>query len=378
MRTILTWVFGLLVCFGCKQNTTEENFLDIALKSEHPAIKKVVENIDAHEIQIRYTRIEREKDAISFKDFDFNVDSTFYFYPASTIKFPVAVAALEKLNLIDSLNLDSTFFIEGDTTITSFGTAINQLFAVSDNAANNRLIEFVGFDAINKQIKERGIYPFRISHRLATTDADNPTTKPLLILTADSIVHFTKPIVSNRPKALELKGIKKGDGYLAENELFKEPFDFSMKNHFPITAQNQLIKKVFFPNTFSPEQQLQLTEKQRNFLIDAMRLLPYEQGYDRSIYYDSYVKFFLFGDSKEAIPETIKIHNKVGYAYGTLTDCAYIVDLKNNIEFILNATILVNNNAIFNDDTYEYETIGIPFLAQLGREIYELELNNNK
>ena len=289
MRSILTWVLGLIVCFGCKQKTPEENFLDIALKSEHAAIKKVVEHIDAHEIQIRYTRINREKDSISFKDFDFNVDSTFYFYPASTIKFPVAVTALEKLNQIDSLNLDSTFFIEGDTTITSFRTAINQLFAVSDNAANNRLIEFIGFDAINKQIKDRGIQPFRISHRLATTDADNPTTKPLIVLTSDSLLQITKPLISNRPKTLELKGIKKGKGYMVENELFAESFDFSLKNHFPIASQNELIKRVFFPNAYSPEQQLQLTDEQRNFLMDAMRLLPFQQGYDRSIYYDSYV-----------------------------------------------------------------------------------------
>ncbi|NNF19140.1 MAG: hypothetical protein HKN61_05140, partial [Flavobacteriaceae bacterium] len=43
------------------------------------------------------------------------------------------------------------------------------------------------------------------------------------------------------------------------------------------------------------------------------------------------------------------------------------------IEFLLTATILVNENGIFNDDQYEYEEIGIPFLAALGRGIYEFE-----
>ena len=46
---------------------------------------------------------------------------------------------------------------------------------------------------------------------------------------------------------------------------------------------------------------------------------------------------------------------------------------RNDIRFIISATILVNDNQIFNDDTYEYEQIGIPFLAQLGREFYEQE-----
>ena len=99
-----------------------------------------------------------------------------------------------------------------------------------------------------------------------------------------------------------------------------------------------------------------------------------ELGYDKTEYYDSYVKFLMFGDVTQPMPEYIKIYNKVGYAYGTLTDCAYIHDIRNNVEFMVTATILVNKDGIFNDDAYEYDEIGIPFLAQLGRELYNLEL----
>jgi hypothetical protein len=59
----------------------------------------------------------------------------------------------------------------------------------------------------------------------------------------------------------------------------------------------------------------------------------------------------------------------VGFAYGTVTDAAYIVDQKTNTRFFLSATILVNKNQIFYDDIYEFETIGIPFLAELGRAV---------
>ncbi|MBT8271420.1 MAG: hypothetical protein KJO25_05190, partial [Bacteroidia bacterium] len=110
----------------------------------------------------------------------------------------------------------------------------------------------------------------------------------------------------------------------------------------------------------------------------SMALYPRDLDYDPVNYYDSYGKFFIYGDSKEPIPDYIKIYNKVGYAYGYLTDCAYIVDSKQQIEYILTATIHVNRNRIFNDDAYEYDEIGIPFLAQLGREIHEyLILNSN-
>jgi sporulation protein YlmC with PRC-barrel domain len=70
----------------------------------------------------------------------------------------------------------------------------------------------------------------------------------------------------------------------------------------------------------------------------------------------------------------VRIYNKVGSAYGTLTDVAFIQNEKEGIEFFLAATILVNQNQIFNDDLYEYDTVGIPFLAALGEAIYTYEL----
>ncbi len=104
-----------------------------------------------------------------------------------------------------------------------------------------------------------------------------------------------------------------------------------------------------------------------------MRMLPREAGYDPEEYYDGYCKFFMYGDSREQIPDHIQIFNKVGFAYGTLTDCAYIRDELNEVEFMVSATILVNQDGIFNDDAYEYDEVGIPFLAALGRALYEFE-----
>lgn len=133
-----------------------------------------------------------------------------------------------------------------------------------------------------------------------------------------------------------------------------------------------------FPEAFPAEERFNLNEEQYELLHTAMHTLPAKVGYDPDEYYDSYVKFFMFGDHTDPMPNHIKIYNKVGYAYGTLTDCAYIKDTENDVDFILTATILVNSNGIFNDNTYEYDEIGIPFLAQLGREIYEIELDRKK
>lgn len=348
--------------------------LDKALASQNPNIQKVMDNLDDYEVQIRYTQIDRRNDSIIFTDHDFQVDANSYFYPASTVKFPAAVAALEKLNEIDSLAMDTRFFVEGDSVQTTFAKAVSEIFAVSDNAANNRLLEFLGQDDLNRRMEQRGVSPIRIAHRLSTDNADDVTTKPLVFYLNDSTTALSSSIINAAIRPLDLDEIEKGKGYIADETYQQGAFDFSLKNYFPIDAQSALLKRIIFPEAFPKSQQFNLNKAQREFLLEAMQTLPSKVGYDPVEYYDSYVKFFLFGDSTEPMPEHIKIYNKVGYAYGTLTDNAYIQDTKNNIDFMLTATILVNSDEVFNDDAYEYEEVGIPFLAQLGRELHQIEL----
>ena len=370
--------FLVLLTLICCQNTEHSDPLTSVLASEDPAIQKVMENADQHEIQIRLSRIHREGDSIRFEDFDYQVDDSNYFYPASTAKFAVAVAAMERLNEWKEADLNTSYYVEGDSLIATFGEDVKAIFAVSDNQANNRLFELLGQDQLNRRLRNRGIEPIRISHRLSTSLADTLTTRPLLLLGEDQSSTSTTAIDNLPIERLELNGVLKGKGYQSGGELIQEPFDFSRKNYFPISAQNALMKRVIFPEAFPEEEQLKISEQQRTFLLEAMHKLPRKQGYDPEHYYDSYVKFFLFGDDKNPIPEEFKIYNKVGYAYGTLTDTAYIINEEEGVEFILHATLLVNKDQIFNDDQYEYEEVGIPFLAALGREFYRLEKRNNK
>ncbi|WP_435625101.1 serine hydrolase [Flagellimonas sp.] len=355
-----------------------QNPLEKALSSENLKIKKVMDSLDQYEVQIRYTQIDRKGDEVVFTDFDFQVDENHYFYPASTVKFPAAIAALEKINEIDSLTMETKFYVEGDSIETTFSKAISEIFAVSDNVANNRLVEFLGQDNLNQRIMDKGVGEIRVAHRLSTSNADDLVTKPLLIYLNDTTTASSKPIINTPPTPLALSAIKKGKGFYASDSLYEEPFDFALKNYYPVSSQHNVLKRIIFPEAFPEEERFNLSELQSKYLREAMHTLPGELGYDKTEYYDSYVKFLMFGDNTQPMPEYIKIYNKVGYAYGTLTDCAYIHDIKNNIEFMVTATILVNNDGIFNDDAYEYDEIGIPFLAQLGRELYNIELNRKR
>jgi hypothetical protein len=376
-KVAISYLGMLSVILSCTRGPENGNPLENVLKSENPNIKRVIDSIENFEVQIRYTQIDRRNDSIIFNDYDFQVDDQAYFYPASTVKFPTAVATLEKLNEIDTLNKDVRFYVEGDSVETTFAKAISEIFVVSDNHANNRLVEFLGQDAINGRLKNRGVAPVRIAHRLGY-HSDDTATKPLVIYLNDSTISNLEGTVNTAPEPLALKKISKGIGFYEEDSLMQEPFDFSLKNYYPISSQHGLLKRIIFPEKFSSEERFDLSEEQREFLLTSMHTLPKNVGYDPVEYYDGYCKFFIYGDSKENMPEHIKIYNKVGWAYGTLTDCAYITDEKNNIDFMITATLLVNKNAIFNDDTYEFDEIGIPFLAELGRQLYDYELGRNK
>jgi len=172
----------------------------------------------------------------------------------------------------------------------------------------------------------------------------------------------------------------KGVGYFSNGELVNDPKDFSLNNYFSLRDQHELLMRIFFPEQFDESQRFNLTKEDYTFLRKYMSMLPKESvcpKYPSEEYYDGYVKFLMFGDTNEAIPGNIKIYSKSGMAYGYLTDNAYIVDEKNDIEFFLSATVHVNENQIYNDDNYEYDGIGLPFLAKLGKIIYDYELSNS-
>lgn len=378
LRLAAAWFSGAILAgipLSCKSPENTEDPLVRILASPDSAIARIMQNPDAYELQIRYTRIGRSGDSVQFTSYEYAVDDRKYFYPASTAKLPVAVLALEKLQATPGLDRDRVYYVEGDSVEASFAEDIRAIFAVSDNHANNRLYEFLGRDAINDSLAAKNIGPARIAHRLGY-HREEASTLPLVVYLSDSSVTQLPAMVNRTVEPLDLNGVHKGRGYVEDGQDIEEPFDFSRKNYLPVRSLEAILKRVVFPETFPPEERFHLSGEQRQFLMESMRLLPRQAGYDPELYPDGYCKFFLYGDSEEKIPDHMEIYNKVGFAYGTLTDCAYIVDRRSGVEFMLTATLLVNEDGIFNDDQYEYEEIGLPFLASLGRAVYEFEKQN--
>jgi len=373
-----------------------ENPLDKILASSDSLIREVVDHSEKYELQIIYTQIDRNaKNIPQFTDYKFNVEAKNYFYPASTVKMPVAFLALEKINKLRKngykVSANSEIRIEsdkewqspvlGDSTSqngkASIEHYIKKIFLVSDNDAFNRLFEFLGSDYINESLENKNISPLRISHRLSVSGVDNKITPPIQMFNKTKKVYSQEEqIAKSTYPDLMLNKTMKGKAYYSGNELINKPMDFSSKNYYPLESMLKTIQRVIFPEAFPLNERFDLTKSDYKFLYKYMSMYPSMcdyPTYDLVEYYDSYVKFLGFGDNKNPMPHNIKIFNKVGDAYGYMIDCAYIIDTDTKAEFFLTAVIHVNENQTYNDNTYEYNEIGFPFMAKLGKAVLNYE-----
>ncbi|MEE2657624.1 MAG: serine hydrolase [Candidatus Latescibacterota bacterium] len=358
---------------------------------------QVLEQARAHELQILYTQIDR--DAENFPYFTRHeyryAEGEPYFYPASTVKMAGAFLALERLNELDVPGLDRHTHVRIDsaapgqvavlhdssspTGLPSIGHYIHKLFVVSDNDAYNRLYEFLGQKRLNRALWDKGYADVRLTHRLsASLSAEQDRcTNPVTFLGPGREVLFEQGLVCSDETPAPKTPIRKGGGYQQGGELVEEPMDFTGKNWMSLTVMQEMLQAVLFPEAVLENRRFGLSVDDYDFLFRSMSLLPRESRhpcYDPEHYYDGYVKFALFGDTRDRIPEHIRVFNKVGFAYGYLTENAYVVDFDAGVEFLLTAALLVNANGVFNDGEYEYDEIGFPFVAELGRTLYKHEL----
>ncbi len=362
-----------------------------------PAFDSVVHN-PQYRIQIIYTQIDRGANGIARLTHHFlNNALEQYFYPASTVKLPIAVLALQRLNelAIDGLDRNSTMITDAaspsQTAVyndpsakdgrPTIGHYIKKIFLVSDNDAFNRLYEFLGQEYINGSLHRMGYTNAQLLHRLQTalSEDQNRRTNPVKFFSPGGKLLYTQPegtsamVYAPRTDLL-------GNGYLRGDSLVREPFDFSKKNRLSLEDLHRAVQSIALPETIPAAQRFNLTEDDHRFLLRWMSSLPSESAYPSydSTHPDAYVKFLLFGGKGDISNKNIRIFNKVGDAYGFLTDAAYVLDFDNGIEFMLSATIYCNSDGIFNDDKYDYDTIGFPFLKALGEAIYRHELSRKK
>jgi hypothetical protein len=403
LSSILCCLLLFAACATSKKGTANKgnNPLDKILKD--PQLQQVLTKNKVFEVQIVLTQIDRDaRQKPHFTTWQFNVDSLQYFYPASTVKMPLALLSLEKISQLrksgyprissaTAYELDSLRPFqhayrtepqapEGKPTIEQ---DVRAIFAVSDNDAYNHLFDFLGRGYINATLRDKGYAHTGIMHRFYSAQRDQKWAQPFRFVDKSG-----RSILEEKEKEDKTeytnpnKGLKKGKGYIgSDDKLVETPFDFSSKNWFALTDMERMLRAILFPDAMPEQARFQIGKEDLTMLHRSMGLFPREfdyPKYDEKDHWDGYVKFFLYGDTKDRQSGQVRSFNKVGEAYGTLTDVAYIVDPATGTEFVLAATILCNSDGIFNDDAYDYDNIGFPFLAQLGKKVLEHEQKRPK
>ena len=265
-----------------------------------------------------------------------------------------------------------------ETGLPSIAHFIKKAFLVSDNDAYNRMYQFIGPQTINRKLHEKGYPSIRITRQfLGLTVEQNRHTNSIQFLDKDKSIIYTQPPAYNPDSFYFGKTVKIGRGYINNKDsLVNEPIDFTKVNNLPLEDLQQILQSALFPGSVPAYKRFNLSKDDQHFLLQYLSQFPSETNYpkyDSSEYYDSYVKFF-FRDSTHRMPPGVRVFNKVGWAYGFLIDASYVADFTHHVEYMLSAVIYVNKDGILNDNKYEYDEVGWPFMYQLGQAIYQYEL----
>lgn len=371
-----------------------------SILKQKPILQKVNADLKKYRLQIIYTQIKRDAEGKpSFKTYTYHLDSSNYFYCASLVKLPCSILALEKtkdlkiysntIMFTDSANACQRSVRIDTTSVNGYPSVaqyIKRMALVSDNFAYGRIYEFLGVDYIHDRLAELGYKNIRIIHRFdgGCKGTENTSTNPIGF--QDKNLRgfiYLEPKIASKTYSHPLGQVLVGKAYInSNNKKVNQPKDFSNMNYMSLQNTHSILQRLVFNNYLPMEQRFDLMEEDRQFLINYLTMYPRESShptYNPKVYYDSYKKYFIYGDSKKSISNSdIKITNIVGQSYGFMSDCAYIHNEKENVEFMLSAVIYTNENQIINDGKYEYNTIALPFLAELGRQIYAYELKRKK
>jgi hypothetical protein len=391
----------LIQVFIFQYGFTQKNFQiqDILSHIQDSTTKAVLAHPEVFRYQIIYTQINRDKNGVPhFKNYTLQVDPDKYFNPASMVKMPLAFLSLEKLHELNKpgINKHSTILFDSSyqrqvsmytdssskNKKPSIAHFIKRAFLISENDPYNRMYQFIGQSDINKKLLQKGYSATKITRQfMGYTEDQNRHTNGIRFVNDDNTLLYEQAPQYNTDSFQFGAPILIGNAHWNSNdELIQGPFDFTKHNNISLEDMCKMLQAIVFPASVPSKSRFNISEEDRLFLLQFLSQYPSETNYpkyDTEHFYDSYVKFF-FQDSTRRMPKNIRVFNKVGWAYGFLTDVSYILDTANNIDYMLSATVYVNSDGVVNDSKYDEETVGYPFLQQIGNAFYQYELKRKR
>jgi len=299
--------------------------------------------------------------------------------PASTVKLPMAIFTLLKLAQLRLPRTARLKVVEPPSCAAQANElaefeeierTLIRMLVLSDNGAYNRLYEFVGGNRVPSLLKRFGFPNAKLQARLgACNPAENVRGRGVILADSSGKILWQDlaehEILISAPAA-SMPVSKVGNAYLdIDQSKINGPKDFKFSNHWTLADAHALTLAIAGARSHPLIDALAPADVA--FLRKTMRTLPREAGFSELYYPDAWGKFFLHGDRQSRLPASVHSTNKIGQAYGFLLDSAWLEDARH--QCVLSAVIYVNSDGVLNDDQYEYDQIGLPFLAELGRRM---------
>ncbi|HEY2722241.1 MAG TPA: serine hydrolase, partial [Chitinophagaceae bacterium] len=245
MRSLYFILLSFWAIRSFAQPVTDTVLKNILEENKNPVFQQVLNDPQTYRLQIIYTAINRDKhNKPHFKNYYYNSDPSFYFNPASTVKLPLAVLSLEKINKMHiagvskytPMQFDSSderqIALYKDTSsqnkLPSVAQFIRKAFLVSDNDAYNRMYQFMGQQDINRTLHEKGYSDVRITRQfMGFTPDQNRHTNQIRFLREDGSLLYNQPASYNTDSFKFPSPIKIGNAHYDQNDsLIHEPIDF--------------------------------------------------------------------------------------------------------------------------------------------------------
>ena len=352
-----------------------------------------------YKIQIIYTQVDRDAEHVPhFTHHTWRLRSDEYFNPASFVKVPASIFAMEKINnelqsygitkyspVVFEKNTECQDGQVWDSTCVclypSIAHYIKRALIISENSPYKRLYEFLGQEYIQNRLEKMGFEETKIIQRFAS-DCDeegNRYTNAVNFFDADSTLLYRQPEQYNANYVHTKDSTFMVGNYIMDGrKKLKGGKDFSNSNRVLLHHIHQMMMAIFFPRQMPPHLQFNLSQDDLDLIRKYLGINPEESidpVYDMGVYWPAYNNYFFYGQQKNAVmPSSLRIFNKVAMAFGFVSETAYVADFKNKREFFLSATIYANKDEVMLDNRYDYADIGMPFLQNLSLLIYQHEL----
>jgi hypothetical protein len=356
----------------------------ILANQKSDVLKTVLAAPDTYRFQVLYSIVKDGK----LERHGWRADAE-YFFPASSMKIPITVAAYERMNAArkagkSAFTKDATLKIypskgNGEPYSTTLARETWRALIVSDNFSANRLLAITGHREIHETCFGLGLTSTRVRTGFATGEEIDPAEVSPRIQIVDAQGTVTE--LAARKSTLTLpvndaKSMDLGTAYINDSGgRVNTPMPFKDKNAMKLQHLQDAMIHIMRPDLLPAPPKGSIFAASDTpgediaYLREALGTLPSESGlagYDRNTLADYPLSPFLRGIERVRPRGQFQIFQKVGQAYGFVIHNAYIVDKATNKSFFLTAAIYGNQDGVMNDDKYDYDTIAFPALADVG------------